>query len=58
LKEDAVKGTELTQVSATDKDDNPSLTFSIINGAIRYSTKIVFPSVIPILNGRNRLSCN
>jgi hypothetical protein len=29
LKEDAVKGTELTRVSATDKDDNPNLTFSI-----------------------------
>jgi hypothetical protein len=29
LKEDAVTGTELTRVSATDKDDNPNLTFSI-----------------------------
>jgi hypothetical protein len=28
LKENAITGTELTQVSATDKDDIPNLTFS------------------------------
>jgi hypothetical protein len=29
MKEDAVTGDELTTVSASDKDDNPNLTFSI-----------------------------